>query len=213
MGASGTPHFQFYIWFKSPVRISFLQKRIKGGHFEKVTEDNGASSYCLKEDTRVLGPWEFGEKPVRRNTKADWDAVRTLACAGELDKIPADIYIKHYRSLKQIEKDNITIVDKSDLRGVWIWGEAGVGKSRRARQDYPDHYPKLCNKWWDGYQGQKHVIMDDLAPEHKVLAQQLKIWADRYGVILETKGGAVTDKYEKFVITSQYSPEEVFLAD
>ena len=45
-----------------------------------------------------------------------------------------------------------------------------------ARRDYPDAYPKLCNKWWDGYNNQKHVIMDDIGPEHKVLGQQLKIW-------------------------------------
>jgi len=27
----------------------------------------------MKEDTRVEGPWEFGNKPVRRNAKVDWD--------------------------------------------------------------------------------------------------------------------------------------------
>lgn len=49
---------------------------------------------------------------------------------------------------------------------------------------------KLCNKWWDGYQGQENVIMDDIGQEHKCLGQQLKIWADRYACVLETKGGA-----------------------
>lgn len=59
--------------------------------------------------------------------------------------------MKHYGNLKRIEKDHMVIQDAADLRGVWIYGEAGVGKSRKARQDFPDHYPKLCNKWWDGY--------------------------------------------------------------
>lgn len=50
-------------------------------------------------------------------------------------------------------------------------------------------------------------------PEHKVLNQQLKIWADRYDCILETKGGAVHAKYQWFIVTSQYKPEEIFTGD
>ena len=75
---------------------------------------------------------------------------------------------------------------------------------------YKNAYPKLCNKWWDGYNNQKHVIMDDIGPEHKVLGQQLKIWDDRYGCILENKGGAMASAYDTFVVTSQYSIEEIF---
>lgn len=52
--------------------------------------------------------------------------------------------------------------------------------------------------------------MDDIGPEHKILGQQLKLWADRYGVVLETKGGAIPSQYEKFIVTSQYHYEEIF---
>jgi hypothetical protein len=40
-----------------------------------VKVNNGAHTYCMKEDTRVAGPWEFGIKPVQRNNKTDWEAV------------------------------------------------------------------------------------------------------------------------------------------
>jgi len=55
--------------------------------------------------------------------------------------------------------------------------------------------------------------MDDLGLDHKILGQQLKIWADRYGCILETKGGALTDRYTEFIVTSQYSPDEIWAGD
>lgn len=140
-------------------------------HYERVNYDNGADRYCMKEETRVEGPWEFGIKPVKRDSKHDWEEVRTKAKQGRLEELPADIYVQHYSNLTKIKKDNLVTKDLDQLcRGTWIYGPSGIGKSRKARQDFPDHYPKLCNKWWDGYQHQSNVIMDDMGPEHKVLA-------------------------------------------
>lgn len=147
---------------------------------------------------------------MKRNSKTDWDKVFQSAKDGDLDSIPKDILIRNYGNLQKIRKDHMKAKPAEHLRGVWIWGEAGIGKSWKARTDYPDYYPKLCNKWWDGYQGQKHVIMDDIGLEHKVLGQQLKIWSDRHDCILEVKGGAVTADYEWFVVTSQYPIESIW---
>jgi len=68
-------------------------------HYEKVSKDNGASAYCLKEETRVAGPWEFGEKPLKRNDTKDWEEIKQNAVEGKLDNIPADIYIRHFSNL------------------------------------------------------------------------------------------------------------------
>jgi len=38
-------------------------------HWEPIKVNNGADEYCMKEDTRVEGPWEFGIKPAKRNVK------------------------------------------------------------------------------------------------------------------------------------------------
>lgn len=60
----------------------------------------------MKTETRLDGPWEFGEKPVQRNNKQDWDKVREEAKKGNLDNVPADIYVKHYFALRAIAKDH-----------------------------------------------------------------------------------------------------------
>lgn len=71
--------------------------------------DNGASQYCQKEETRVEGPWSFGEIPIKRNSKEDWNLVKAAAKEGRFDDIPADILIKHYGNIKRIHVDNLEV--------------------------------------------------------------------------------------------------------
>lgn len=103
-GAEGTPHIQFFLNFKNETRMAALKKHCGKAHFEPVKKNNGADKYCMKQDTRLDGPWEFGTKPVERNSKADWEEVKQHAKAGDLDKIPADIYVKHIFQLEHIKK-------------------------------------------------------------------------------------------------------------
>lgn len=150
--------------------------------------DNGVDHYSMKEETRIEGPWEFGVKPVKRNSKTDWEEVKTKAQTGKLNEIPADIYVKHYHNLKAIAKDNLKPQREDGERDCrWYHGASGAGKSRRAFEEFPEAYRKMGNKWWDGYQGQKAVILEDLDPGHSVLGYHLKIWADRYPFIAESK--------------------------
>lgn len=47
-------------------------------------------------------PVSYGEKPFHRNSKADWDSIWESAKKGDLESIPAEIRIKHYRTLMAI---------------------------------------------------------------------------------------------------------------
>ena len=135
-GANGTPHLQFVQNFKNVVRLAHFKKCLPQAHCEPVLVDNGADKYCMKQETRVDGPWEFGEKPMQRNSRKDWEAVFLKAKQGRIEEIPADIRVRCYSQLKKIEKDHLVIRDAPDVRGVWIYGKAGYGKSRLARRDY-----------------------------------------------------------------------------
>ena len=104
-GEEGTLHLQFYLACKKPQRKSALIKHCKHTDYTAVKVDNGASVYCLKEDSRVEGPWEYGIKPVQPSRKTDWEEVWARAKEGNLENIPANIRVAHYSKLKMIAKD------------------------------------------------------------------------------------------------------------
>ena len=143
--------------------------------------------------------------------KERWDKAKKAAMEGRIDDIDGDIFVRHYGNLKKIQKDYMTKpADAEDVTGIWIWGAAGVGKSRKAREEYTNLYDKMCNKWWDGYQGEENVLIDDLDKKHKVLGHHIKRWCDRYSFLGEVKGGAIQIRPKKIIITSQYPIEDIW---
>lgn len=76
--------------------------------------------------------------------------------------IPIENYKKVKQSVDLFKIDTKPAVTTEKLRGVWIYGPPGTGKTRYVHEKYDDIYDKGQNKWWDGYTGQKVVLIDDL---------------------------------------------------
>lgn len=208
-------HWQVFACFCKKVRLTAVKSVFGAQCHAELSNSKAAEDYVWKEDTRVEGTqFCLGEKPLNRNSAADWKIIKEKAKSGLLDEVEPDIYIRYYRTLKEIARDHmVRPPDLANVCGVWIWGPPGVGKSQRARDLYENAYLKPCNKWWDGYQNHANVIIDDLDKNHEVLGHHIKIWADRYAFIAETKGGAMTIRPKKIVITSNYCIEDIFVKD
>lgn len=85
-----------------------------------------------------------------------------------------------------------------------------MGKSWTIREQYEPLYVKPINKWWDGYNGEPYVLIDDIDPDHSFLGHFLKIWADRYPFRADTKGGFVHIRPQRIFITSNHPPQDIF---
>jgi len=211
---TGRRHLQMAVVYTRNRRFKAAVKDWKGCHVSKKYTGSSVEefiNYCKKE-----GKWvEFGEVPRSQGkaTQDAWDEARSLAIEGRIDEVAGHIYVPHYSALKAIAKDHPKALADLNITagcGVWYVGQAGAGKSRQARADYPNFYPKMPNKWWDGYQGvDQPIIIDDVDPKNaEYLGYHLKIWADRYPFLAETKGGGMKIRPSKVIVTSQYAIED-----
>lgn len=235
VGASGNRHLQCYIAFHAAKRLGYLKQRWPRGHFEIMRgKPEQAAEYCKKGE-QSKDEWEklgtggpnFGKNAIfiesgvlpapqpaagGEATKRKWSEIRSAAQDGRLEDIDPQIYVTHYRNLKQIKFDNAKTPAalEGPLENEWIWGESGIGKSMTARKENPIIFDKMCNKWWDHYNGEAVILLDDFGKEHECLAHHLKRWADRYSFPVEIKNHVTNIRPQKIVVTSQYKPEDIF---
>lgn len=103
------------------------------------------------------------------------------------------------------------ITKRAPLKVFWYWGETGAGKSYRAEQeaavDGRRLYRQNGSNWWDGYDGDELVIIDDLE-ETARFRDLLKI-TDVYNFLVGTKGSHQWLKAEKIWITASFPPSQI----
>ncbi len=212
--SNGTPHLQGFVYWTNAKTFTAAKARISSRcHLEKA-KGNALQNftYCTKEDPE---PFVSGERPLTKEEKGSvekerWDTIKQDAIAGNLDAVPSKVFVQNYRTLKQIRMDHFeskTVLEQ--CCGHWIYGGHGTGKSHMARTKYPDAYIKNPSKWWDNYDGEETVIMEDMDPYHKGLGYFLKIWGDKYPYPAQAKGSTMKlIRPKRIIITSQYLPEQ-----
>lgn len=91
-GNNGTRHWQGYAEFSTPMRLEALKRWLPTAHFEgRRGTKQQARDYCMKEDTRIEGPWEHGDnnwaEQGKRNDIIDMrDAIAAGATREEINE-------------------------------------------------------------------------------------------------------------------------------
>lgn len=216
VGDSGTPHLQGFIQLLNRRTLQSI-----GGLFPWHVEPTKgtplqAATYC-KKGGDFIEVGQLREPSLGKEKKEDyWKQILELAKNGQMVAIeeayPGE-YIRNFKNLHNIRVENLPHAG-TEKKCLWLYGKPGCGKSRFAFGLNPDStYPKMANKWWCGYKDQTVIVLDDFGKDHRVLGYHLKRWADRYPAVLEVKGSSIPTTYDTFVITSNYSIEEIWDGD
>jgi len=218
--STSTRHLQGYMAFKSTRTFTQVVKIFKklgyAPHIEIARGDSESNlAYCSKDGKFV----EFGVRPVTALGKGvmerkRWESARVAAQKGEFEKIDARIYVNNYRNLKAIHHDALAAMKAphlDSLENEWHWGGTGLGKSYTVRNKWPDAYIKALNKWWDNYEGEDTVIIEEFEPSHAAkFGSMLKVWSDHYPFRAEVKGSNLLIRPRRIIITSNYSLKQCF---
>lgn len=211
-GEGGTPHYQGFVRFKHNVTFQRVKSLLSRAHIEvQRGTSQQAAEYCKKDGDFV----EHGELPqaAGSTTKEMWRNVIKWGEEGDLERIKEEyphVYVLHKPKILSLRNGSPSILPV--LTNEWWVGSTGTGKSRKLWTEYPDHYQKALNKWWDGYNNEEVIAIEEMTPAAgQWLAHHIKIWADRYPFSPEIKGGTLKKiRPKKVIVLSNYTIEECF---
>jgi hypothetical protein len=210
VGDSGTPHLQMYLEVPKKVGLRSI-KRMPGlsrCHAEKARGSfQSNKDYCTKEDNN---PFEEGS-PIKQGRRSDLEEIRTHLDGGGTVEDVASSYFGQWVMYRRAFKEYVTL--KLPHR-TWkpkvfvLWGNTGTGKTRFCFDQVQDqtYWMPGDYSWFDGYEGQPIVILDDYRGEYPL--QLLLKLLDRYPMTVPIKGGFAKWLPKKIYITSNLRPEE-----
>lgn len=232
-GENGTEHLQGYAVFVGKKRLQWLKNNCCArSHWEpRNGTHEQAKAYAMKEESRIAGeghgPWQYGSDasvPTKKGERSDLKRVFDLLSTGskEHDIMTNPdlfgVWARYYRAIERFEL-------MSEPKRNWItftqvyWGTSGCGKTRRAHYEaslkadgtvgepyYVLRKPQGNAVYWDGYRGEKHIIIDEFYGW--VPRTQMQVLCDRYPAIIDVKCGARNFLATKIWITSNEEPKD-----
>jgi hypothetical protein len=212
---TGTPHLQGYICFSNARYINSVREQLIGSHVEPM---RGSISQNQTYISKLADPLERGDKPLFNDDKGRanqlrWHRTRELAQQNRLDEVDADLYVKHYMTLKRIASDFHEKPQHLDTSkpGIWIYGATRTGKTHAVHAAYPTLFEKDFTVWWDGYTNEETVLLNDMDPSHKWLFSELKRWVDKWTFPARYKGvSSKVIRPRRIIVTSNYKIDEIW---
>lgn len=209
----GTPHLHAFLKYTRKVdfKVDKWDLGTHHGNYQVAKSWRAVERYCKKDGDYIssIDLHSAQAKKAKNNKELLEMTPKEAVDTGKISllQLPALMKARGMYMLLQPPKDH------DSVKGQWIHGKTGTGKSTLARTENPGFFLKQQNKWWDGYEAEEVVILEDLDHGGACLGHLLKIWADKWSCKGETKGGTIPLYHSKFIVTSQYLPEELWTDD
>jgi len=216
---SGAPHLQGFLRLDTARDIDRV-KRMFGDerqhvHLEISVSPFKAVEYCRKGETRMGECYEEGDLVFEQGKSSELAEVIELIRNGSSYREIAEQYPKqcilHSRGLQSTQFWLGTPTSFRTLNNYVLSGSSGVGKTRsvyatRDRVYKLDRSASSGNVWFDGYDGQSTLLIDDFYGW--IPYGQLLNILDGYTLRLDIKGGHTWAGWTSVIITSNKSPHE-----
>ena len=215
-------HYQGYVEWATPTRFARCKLLLgfDSVHVEKrIKTRSEAREYCRKEDSHVDGPWEAGRWIGHQDAPCHLtECIHMLRDGANMvevaDFAPA-VWARNHNALRIYQSWCARGRDPEvPSRVVVFFGPPGVGKTRFAWHDLhflgkPYFNKSSGDRWFDGYAGEQHMLIDDFEPDVGGIRYWLRVF-DRYPMPVAIKGGFVQLRTTLIYITSNVHPSEWF---
>lgn len=229
--STGKRHFQGYMELFEKMRVNQVKNLFEREelHLEeaKGTREQNIK-YCSKpnkegeEEKKIYMNERFSEQKVlNQREQEDFNKyIRTHSLIDIEKKYPGRLFnqlgkiinYKHMHDQKAHKWDG-----ELKYKNYWIYGKQGTGKTSwvyRQAERIGSLFRKNQNKWWDGFESQRIVLIDDWESGDKsdMFVQFIKQWGDRFSFSGEAKGAHQMIHPGRFflIITSNHSIAESF---
>lgn len=228
----GEPHRHVYLELNSPIignseanmlDIISIDNRRWHGNYQTAKNPTRVIGYTTKEGSFISN---FSESELKKlqakylslqEKKMSKAEICTRLLGGEkLETIVAEYpqllfdYMKLRSSYNLYVSNTRKLQDLPILDNEWRWGAPGCGKSKYCRDNYAGAFRKNKEFYWNGYNGEDVVVLEDVDISWQPVMEQFKIWADHYPFMALIKlGDPINIRPKRIVVTSNYTIEEL----
>ena len=211
IGKSGTPHLQGYIYNANKITFGHIKKICPRVHLQ-VAKGTAIQNrrYCSKDGDFI----ESGKIP-EQGKRNDLTLMKEVLAVNPTMSAAIEV-APNYQSLRAAELLLKYSKVKRDWKPevIWLYGKPRTGKTNMAKKMVgKEYYLKHSHtgKWWDGYDGEENVIIDEVKYNYDY--DYLLALLDAHECRVEQKGSSRQFLAKKIVLTSTHLPEHWFGED